>query len=127
MIALAVAAILLSIAVPSFTASIQNNRMVTQINDLHTSLSYARSEAVKRNNNVTVCKSSNGTSCTGNWDNGWIVFVDNNFNGTVDAGDVILRVHGSIAGDITLALAKRASFTPVVARKNGFKWHFHAL
>jgi len=106
MIALAVAGILISFAVPSFNASIQNNRMATQINELHTSLSLARSEAIKRNNNTTVCRSSNGTSCTGNWSDGWIVFVDNDFNGSVDAGDEVLRVHGALAGQNTLTFSQ---------------------
>jgi type IV fimbrial biogenesis protein FimT len=43
---------------------------------------------------VTVCVSTNGTSCTGpnTWQSGWIVFSDANGNAVVDAGDVILRV-----------------------------------
>ena len=106
MITIAVASILLSLAVPSFTTSIRNNRMVTDINELHASLSFARSEAVKRDRNVTMCRSSNGSSCTGNWQDGWIVFVDNNFNGTVDAGDEILRQHGALGGGDTLTFSQ---------------------
>ena len=101
MITLAIASILITGVAPSFTASIQNTRMATQINELHTSLSLARSEAVKRNDNVTVCRSSTGISCTGHWQNGWIVFVDNDFDGSVDAGDEILRVHGLISKGLT--------------------------
>jgi len=106
MITIAVASILLSLAVPSFTTSIRNNRMVTDINELHASLSLARSEAVKRDRNVTMCRSSNGSSCTGNWQDGWIVFVDNNFNGAVDAGDEILRQHGALGGGDSLAFSQ---------------------
>jgi type IV fimbrial biogenesis protein FimT len=115
MIGLAVAGILISFAVPSFTASIQNNRMATQINELHAALSLARSEAIKRNNNATVCRSSNGTICTGNWHDGWIVFVDDNSNGDVDAGEEILRVHGAIQGDSTLTFSQ----TRVIYASNG--------
>jgi type IV fimbrial biogenesis protein FimT len=106
MIALAVAGVLISFAVPSFNASIQNNRMATQINELHASLSLARSEAIKRNNNTTVCRSSNGTGCTGNWGDGWVVFVDNDFNGAVDAGEEILRVHGALKGENSLSFSQ---------------------
>lgn len=103
MIALAIAAILAAIAAPSFRATIQNNRLVTQVNELQASLGLARSEAIKQNNNVTTCPSSNGTSCTGSWQNGWIVFVDDNGAvGTVDAGDIVLRVHGTIFGGNTI-------------------------
>jgi len=106
MIALAVAGILISFAVPSFTASIQNNRMATQINELHASLSLARSEAIKRNTNVTICRSSNGSSCTGSWHDGWIVFVDDNADGAVDAGEEILRVHGALEGQNALTFSQ---------------------
>ena len=44
-ITLTVATILLSLAVPNFSAAIQNNRMTTQVNELNTALSLGRSEA----------------------------------------------------------------------------------
>jgi len=108
MIALAIAGVLLSLSVPSFTASIQNNRLVTQVNELNTSLSMARTEAIKRNSNITVCKSSNGTSCTGNWHDGRIVFIDNDSDGSVETGDgdEILYVSGAIPGDNTLTFSE---------------------
>jgi len=115
MMTLAVAAILLSVAIPNFRSSIQNNRMVTQINELQTSLSLARSEAVKRSSNIAVCRSSNGTSCTGNWEDGWIVFVDGDVDGAVDEGEEILRVHGGVPGDVAIAFSQ----TLVTYRNNG--------
>src|SRR5262249_20780455 len=44
-------------------------------NSLRASVQIARSEAVKRNSGVTLCASSNGTSCaaSGGWEQGWIV------------------------------------------------------
>ncbi|MCP4048666.1 MAG: hypothetical protein GY732_22035, partial [Gammaproteobacteria bacterium] len=43
-----------------------------------------------------VCKSSNGSSCSGDWQDGWIVFIDSNFDGAVDANTSPLRVHGGL-------------------------------
>ena len=106
MITLAVAAILAAIAAPSFTTIIQDNRLVTQINRLQATLSLARSEAVKRNNSVTTCPSSNGTACIGNWENGLIVFLDIDADGSIDAGDEILRVHGPITAANTLRFGR---------------------
>ena len=106
LITIAIAAILFSAAAPRLTASIQSNRMSTQINELHASLSVARSEAIKRNSNITICRSSNGSACTGNWQDGWIVFIDNDIDGAVDVGDEILRIHGAIPGNITLAFSQ---------------------
>lgn len=48
MITIAVAAILLATATPSFTSLIQNHRLVAQHNDFVANLNLARSEAVKR-------------------------------------------------------------------------------
>jgi len=102
MITLAIIAILSTLAVPSFTSIIQNNRMVTQLNELNSALSIARSEAIKRGTTVTVCNSADQIECSGSWDksnNGWIVFVDmNNDDVTTDAGEEILKVHYALSG-----------------------------
>lgn len=73
MVTIAVLAIVVSIAAPSFTNMIRNNQSVALGEELVTALNYARAEAVKRGARVSVCASSNGTSCTGNWTQGWIV------------------------------------------------------
>jgi prepilin-type N-terminal cleavage/methylation domain-containing protein len=105
MITLAVAAILFSIATPGLTTFIQNNRMVTQVNELNTSLSIARSEAVKRNENITICPGNGDDGCTGSWQDGWIVFIDENSDGAVANVADILRVHGAITGDNDLTFS----------------------
>ncbi len=126
MITLAIAGILIASAAPSFRQSIQNTRMVTQVNELQAALSLARSEAIKRNENVTVCRSSDGASCTGNWQDGWIVFVDIDVDGTVDVvgdsdctpdedEDCVLRVRESLSGGNTLAFSQ----TNVIFATNG--------
>ena len=104
-ITLAVAGVLVSLAVPSFTQFVKNNRLITQANDLVTALNVARSEAIRRGNRVTLCKSSNQVSCagSGSWDQGWIVFVDVNDDGIVsNAATDVFRVHGALGGGVTL-------------------------
>lgn len=78
MVTLAVAAILLAAAVPSFSALLQNNRAAAQVNELVAAIHAARGEAIKRGFPVTVCASSNQSSCSGgsSWTSGWIVFQD---------------------------------------------------
>jgi type IV fimbrial biogenesis protein FimT len=102
MITLAIAGVLIATAAPNMREFIQNNRSATQINELQATLSLARSEAIKRNTGITVCRSSNGTSCAGNWQDGWIIFVDSNFDGAVDADTDPLRVHGGLVAGNTL-------------------------
>ena len=95
MVTIAVASILLTVAVPSFQDAIQRNRLTSATNNFVVSIHYARTEAIKRGQNVTLCKSSSGTSCvtgTGTfWENGWIVFVDTDKDGTLDTGETLLR------------------------------------
>jgi type IV fimbrial biogenesis protein FimT len=107
-ITLIVVGVLLAIGVPSLKSFLQKGQLIASTNELVSAFHVARSEAIKINNSVTICESSNGTSCndpaTGNWKNGWIVFVDSN---TDQAGtgaacaaantDCLLRVHAGIA------------------------------
>lgn len=117
MVTLAIAAILLTIAVPNFTAFVQNNRLVGQTNDLVTMLTLARSEAIRRNGPVTVCARGSDTACAGgsNWDGGFLVFADANADGAVDAGEEILRVRQTLEGGNTL----RSGASTVTFRANG--------
>lgn len=111
MITLAVGAILLSVAVPSFSTLTRNNRLITQNNLIVSALMVARSEAVKRGTTVTVCGSSDSATCnTSSWENGWIVFSDYDADQVTDLGggacaeseDCILRVSNGLSGDNTL-------------------------
>ncbi|WP_444929599.1 GspH/FimT family pseudopilin [Microbulbifer sp. SSSA002] len=78
MITLVVLAVLVSIAVPSFTDMMNNSRSVALAEDFAGALNYTRSEAVRRGDRVSICASSDGASCgaTNNWSQGWIVFAD---------------------------------------------------
>lgn len=73
----AVGAILLTIGIPSFRYVTNSNRIAAEINGLLGDMQFARSEAIKEGVSVSVCISSNGTTCTGGttntWQNGWIV------------------------------------------------------
>lgn len=98
LIVLSIAAIMLTLAVPSFDAVLQGNRFSTFANAYLTHLHMARSEATKRNARVALCKSADGVSCTttGSWDQGWIVFHDANNNAQTDSGETILRVNEAL-------------------------------
>src|SRR5690242_9276873 len=93
MITVAVLAILMGIAVPSFSEMIRQNRLATQTNDLLTATNFARSEAVKRGSRVTLCP-ANGNNCSGDsqWSAGWLVITDDGPNvGSLDAGEMVLQ------------------------------------
>lgn len=97
MITLAVAAILLSVAVPSFSSFVRSNRAITQTNDLITSLQLARGEAIKSNRRVSICPSSDQSTCNStNLADGWIVFTDTDSNGARANTETLLRVHEAL-------------------------------
>lgn len=96
MIVMVIVAIFVTVGVPNFQNLIRENRLATHANELVSSLHFARSEAIKRRQQVTVCRSANGTACvaggTSSWETGWLVFVDDvTSNGSIDAGEQVLR------------------------------------
>jgi type IV fimbrial biogenesis protein FimT len=116
MVTIAVAAIILTQAVPGFTALVQNNRLISQKNEFISALNLARSESLKRGVRVTVCASSDHATCnTTHWEKGWIIFSDRNANVALDAGtgaclateDCLIRVSTGLNEGNTL-VAKKA-------------------
>lgn len=75
MITVSIAAILAMIAVPSYNEAMLGSKLNTLANNFVASAQLARSEAIKRNSTVTLCASANGTSCGGNWRDGWVVLA----------------------------------------------------
>lgn len=94
MITISIAAILLALGSPSFMEMLAKNRLDTRAGDFLSSLNTARSEAVLRNTRATICHSSDGSSCSGEWEDGWIVFVDDGAtSGVVEVGEEIVLVN----------------------------------
>ncbi len=108
MVTIGILAIVLAIAVPSLKSFVLGSRIATQVNDLVGAINLARSEAVKRGGGVRICKSSDGVSCASagtDWAIGWLVFNDDNFNGTVDAGETVIRAYPALTGSTAVATA----------------------
>ena len=92
MITLAVLAVLMAMAAPSFREIGLNNRSSGMINSLMADLAVARSEAVKTARPAYV------SAVGGNWDNGWVVWVDADGNGVQDAAELTLKRQEVING-----------------------------
>ena len=130
MVTLAVAGVLLAMGIPSFTSVIKNNRQTTLLNEFTSYFHYAKSQAVTRGIPTTVCKRNTaGTDCNGSasWDDGWIVFLDENGDGDLDDDgdtdlceslasgdeDCVLKIHGAIDSDINITSPSTAfTITP---------------
>ena len=104
MITLIIIGVLLVVGVPSLKTFMQGNQLIASTNELISAFHVARSEAIKLNASVTICESTNGTSCTdpetatGDWDDGWIVFVDR-ADPTVDPVIVTDQIGTGVACD----------------------------
>jgi type IV fimbrial biogenesis protein FimT len=111
MVAIGITAILATVAVPSFTSMMRNNRSASEANAALSVFTLARSEAIKRNRPVIVCKSSDGSGCvtSGGWQQGAMVFEDTDGNGAFDAGEPVIQAvvplssASTITGDSNLA------------------------
>jgi type IV fimbrial biogenesis protein FimT len=128
MITIVIAALLLTVAVPSFRSSIENNKVIAQTNEVVSAHNLARMEAIKRGVPVTVCTSTNGIACSAstNWKNGWMVFSDMNGNGVHNgtdcnsaADDCILKVWGALSAGTNFTNATAAVTYSADGRKQG--------
>jgi type IV fimbrial biogenesis protein FimT len=98
--------ILASLAIPSFRTMLVKRTVSAASDALVSDMRLARSEALKRSARTVICVSSDGATCAGvgstNWQVGWIVFVDMNSNGSVDAGDDLVKVQQAFTNISTI-------------------------
>ena len=116
-----IVSILMALGVPSYQYVTSSNRISGEVNALLGDLQYARAEAIKEGQTVSVCASTNLTTCSGTttWQNGWIVFSDVNGSGAVDsANDQILRVQRAFPLGDTFNANKGMKF--VTFNREGF-------
>jgi len=70
-IALSIAAVLITCIAPTFNNFIQQTRLTNATNALHNAMNLARMEAIKRNGRVDLIAHN------GSWENGWVIVADN--------------------------------------------------
>lgn len=108
---IAIAAILTSLAIPSFRYITNSNRIASELNGLLGDLQLARAEAIKEGRTVTVCQSTDSTSCTNStsWEKGWIVFSDPTNVGVYDVGETYIRKQKQFSGTDTFVASNNVS------------------
>ena len=104
LVTLSVLAILLAVGVPAFNQFVVSSRLNAYASDIFSALILARSEAIKRNGRVVLCRSADGETCAGagDWNQGWIVFADPNNNANRDAGEPIVHTMSALQNGYTL-------------------------
>lgn len=116
-ITLAIAAVLVTVAVPPLSQLLKQVRESSLAGTFAAAVYLTRNEAIHRNDRVVMCKSANGLSCTtaGGWEQGWIIFHDVNANGTPEPEEALLQVQLFSPGNLRLIgngpVANYISFT----------------
>lgn len=93
LVGLALLSLLASLGLPAYTHLLRELRSDAEAQLLLGLLQLARAEAMQRNRSVLLCKAS-GSACSssGGWEQGLLIFVDGNGNGSYDAADTLLHV-----------------------------------
>lgn len=78
MVVVAVMAILITIALPSFSDTMRTNRVASASNLMMATLAYARSESIRSKTTATVCARTapDALECGVDWGNGALVWTD---------------------------------------------------
>lgn len=112
MVTVAILVILLAIGVPAMQGFLAQRQVAAKGDALASAMRYARSEALKRALPVSMCRTSNPDSTTpacaaqggaNDWNTGWLIFVDSNGDGNLDANELLLKVQQALSGPGAIA------------------------
>ena len=106
LVAIAIVAILITVAVPSFREMIMNNRISMRMNNFADIIQFARSEAVRIGGAVGVKADGGGSD----WAQGVTVWNDADGDGTQDGSETVLRVLETFQSGVTLSSDGFSSF-----------------
>jgi len=118
---MAIATLVVALGVPSFRRVTQTRTLDLAATTMLSTMTLARSEAIKRNAPVVLCKSADGVGCAagGGWEQGWITFHDGNNNAAVDPGEEVVQKAPAIGPDVhftgNLQVARYISFSAIGA------------
>jgi len=106
MVTVAVLGVITAIAIPSFSEILDSSKRASVAGELASDFALARTEAARRGKRVTVCVSSDGTTCSNSaadWNSGWIVFSDVAADGvlTIADGDELLRRRDALSSSLS--------------------------
>lgn len=136
LVVMAVLGVMVSLAAPAMLALRQQHQLQAQAEGLLSSLVLARSEALRRQQRVSVCARASDSACdaSGVWQQGWLVFADANDNAQFDVGETLIEIHAALPAAVQLSVtstvkayfaysAEGRSATPNGAFMAG-TWHF---
>jgi type IV fimbrial biogenesis protein FimT len=106
LVVLAVVGVLVALAAPSVSGMRARHQLQAQAEGLLDSLVLARSEALRRQQRVTLCPRTRENACdaTAPWQNGWLVFVDGNDNAQREPDEPLIEVHGDVPATVRMGV-----------------------
>ena len=112
-VTLGLVAILFTLGIPSFAASLARQRQHVEIDALFHAVHLARKESIMRRKVVSLCPSLDGKTCSPDrdWSRGWLMFEnkDRDSPPRVDSGEPVLTRH--VVAEGVRIHANRRAFT----------------
>jgi type IV fimbrial biogenesis protein FimT len=98
-----IVAVLTGIAVPSVQRILAQNKRASAVNELVWILKSARSEAIKSGYRVIICASADQKKCSGNWHDGWMLFIDHDRTAKPASPAAIRHVRGPFPKEVSIS------------------------
>lgn len=102
LIVLTILAILVNLALPGLSQSVERNQARVAINEITRAINLTRYTAINNGVITTLCRSEDGQNCGGQWQQGFIVFTDSNADRLINGNDQLIRVFPELASAGTL-------------------------
>lgn len=124
LVTVAVGIILVAVAAPQYKQFIQSQNTQAEANNLANDLMFARAEAVKEGQYVSICVANttmSGCAASGGWNNGWIVYANPGTSATasyVVGTGVLLKKQAAFTSSDTVST--NPSITMISFNRDGF-------
>lgn len=99
---LAIAAVMMSVALPDLRQMIRSQQLKAAVNDLFGAIELTRSQAIARGRKVELAAAGGEAP---DWRSGWVVFVDQDGDRQPGAGEEVIMRHGPLAEGIAVDTA----------------------
>jgi type IV fimbrial biogenesis protein FimT len=97
MISVSIVGVLSTTVAPSMQDILIKNSITAQMNELSSVVQYARSHAIDQQIDTVLCPSNDFATCSNNWQQGKIVFVDSNADGIRNDNEELLVAKNAVS------------------------------
>lgn len=124
LVTIAIGAVVLSVAIPSYTGFGNTRRAQSLAAAMIRDLQLARYTAVTTGQNVTICPSGGSLQCatTANWASGWYVYknINNTTSTTISGTNVVSSAPADSSTNDTLSWSASSTTTSLTFNREGF-------